>query len=310
MTCHLVEDPWKEGWQWKCQSLSYVWLCNLMNCSPPGSSVHGIFQARTLEWVAIPFSKDLADPGIKPRSPSLQVDSLLSEPPDKRGEIVVLLRTLKLGWGRAQLGCHVPGSWYSDCSINMHSTYAGKDEWNIRDMCEILAVMKTKKNCLLCPKFGERIRVPACQSRNSKKGPNNNSNSNNREDTHVFTLEHCWDHRDSARAGGDPGGFASGLPWAPLRAQLLPVRNSPLPQYGPHTSFLATMWETKSSEFSKIVLKDKTILPGDWRGERKVKGVKQKSRQRQEKKTEKTFSLFKLPLFITSADLFSLQLSE
>ena len=31
-------------------------LCELMDCSPPGSSVVGIFQARTLEWVAIPFS--------------------------------------------------------------------------------------------------------------------------------------------------------------------------------------------------------------------------------------------------------------
>ena len=32
-------------------------LCNSMDCSPPGSSVHGIFQARILEWVAIPFSR-------------------------------------------------------------------------------------------------------------------------------------------------------------------------------------------------------------------------------------------------------------
>ena len=32
-------------------------LCYPMNYSPPGSSVHGIFQARTLEWVAIPFSR-------------------------------------------------------------------------------------------------------------------------------------------------------------------------------------------------------------------------------------------------------------
>ena len=32
-------------------------LCNLMDCSPPGSSVHEIFQARILEWVAIPFSR-------------------------------------------------------------------------------------------------------------------------------------------------------------------------------------------------------------------------------------------------------------
>ena len=32
-------------------------LCNPMDCSPRGSSVHGIFQARILEWVAIPFSR-------------------------------------------------------------------------------------------------------------------------------------------------------------------------------------------------------------------------------------------------------------
>ena len=38
------------------QSLSSVRLCNSMHCSLPGSSVHGILQARTLEWVAISFS--------------------------------------------------------------------------------------------------------------------------------------------------------------------------------------------------------------------------------------------------------------
>ena len=32
-------------------------LCNTMDCSPPGSSVHGIFQARILEWVAMSFSR-------------------------------------------------------------------------------------------------------------------------------------------------------------------------------------------------------------------------------------------------------------
>ena len=49
----------------------------------PGSSVHGILQARILEWVTMPPPGDLPDPGIKPRSPSLQVNSLLSEPPGK-----------------------------------------------------------------------------------------------------------------------------------------------------------------------------------------------------------------------------------
>ena len=37
---------------------SCVTLCDPMDCSPPGSSVHGILQARTLEWAAIPFSRD------------------------------------------------------------------------------------------------------------------------------------------------------------------------------------------------------------------------------------------------------------
>ena len=39
-----------------CVSQSCLTLCNPMDCSPPGSSVHGILQARMLEWVAIPFS--------------------------------------------------------------------------------------------------------------------------------------------------------------------------------------------------------------------------------------------------------------
>ena len=50
-----------------------------MDCSPPGPSVHGIFQARILEWVAISFSRDLPNPGIEPGSPALQVDAFLSE---------------------------------------------------------------------------------------------------------------------------------------------------------------------------------------------------------------------------------------
>ena len=63
---------------------SCLTLCNPMDCSPPGSSVHGILQATILEWAAILFSPgDLSNPGIKPRSPALQADSLLSEPPGK-----------------------------------------------------------------------------------------------------------------------------------------------------------------------------------------------------------------------------------
>ena len=46
-------------------------LCYSVDCSLPGSSARGILQARILEWVAMPFSRDLPNPGIKPTSPAL-----------------------------------------------------------------------------------------------------------------------------------------------------------------------------------------------------------------------------------------------
>ena len=45
-----------------CQLLSRVQLCDSMDCSPPGSSVHGILQARILEWIAVPFSRGSSRP--------------------------------------------------------------------------------------------------------------------------------------------------------------------------------------------------------------------------------------------------------
>ena len=55
-------------------------LCNLMDYSPPGFFV--IF-SRQEYWSGLPSPGHLPDPGIKPRSPALQADSLLSEPPGK-----------------------------------------------------------------------------------------------------------------------------------------------------------------------------------------------------------------------------------
>ena len=60
--------------------------CNPMDCSPLGSSVHGILQAKIQKyWSGLPFPSpgDLPNPGIEPRSPTLQVDSLLAEPQGK-----------------------------------------------------------------------------------------------------------------------------------------------------------------------------------------------------------------------------------
>ena len=58
---------------------SCLTFCDPVDYSPSGSSVHGILQARILEWLAI----DRPNPGIKPGSPALQADSLPSEPPGK-----------------------------------------------------------------------------------------------------------------------------------------------------------------------------------------------------------------------------------
>ena len=60
------------------QAHSYSTLHNPMDCSLPGSSIHGISQARTVEWVVISFSRHLPSTGIEPASLPLlhwQVDS-------------------------------------------------------------------------------------------------------------------------------------------------------------------------------------------------------------------------------------------
>ena len=49
---------------------SCLTLCDSMDYSLPGFSVHRIFQVRILVWVAIPFSGNLPNPGIQPTSPS------------------------------------------------------------------------------------------------------------------------------------------------------------------------------------------------------------------------------------------------
>ena len=60
-------------------------------------TVYGILQARILEWVAVPFSRDLLNPRIEPRSSTLQADSLPTEPPGKPESTGVGSRSL-LQW--------------------------------------------------------------------------------------------------------------------------------------------------------------------------------------------------------------------
>ena len=54
-----------------------------MDCSLPGSSAHGLFQARVLQWLAISFSRDLLNPEIETRSPELAGSFFSSAPPGK-----------------------------------------------------------------------------------------------------------------------------------------------------------------------------------------------------------------------------------
>ena len=66
------------------ESLSYVWLFTTRGIvAQPGSSVYWLLQLEY--WNGLPLSSpgDLPDPGIKPRSPTMQADSLPSEPQGK-----------------------------------------------------------------------------------------------------------------------------------------------------------------------------------------------------------------------------------
>ena len=69
---------------------SCLTLCDPMDCSLPSSSVHGISQARVLKWVAISFSRDLPNPGIKPVSPALAGRFFTTEPPGKPGDSIIV----------------------------------------------------------------------------------------------------------------------------------------------------------------------------------------------------------------------------
>ena len=67
-----------------CCSVAQSWLtlCDPLDCSPPGSSVYGILQARILEWVACPPPGDLSNSGIELVFPALE-KIFTTEPPGK-----------------------------------------------------------------------------------------------------------------------------------------------------------------------------------------------------------------------------------
>ena len=96
-----------------------------MDCGPSGSSVHGISQARILEWVAIPFSKGSSHPGIEPRSPTLWADSLPGEPQGlflSQFSLSVVSNSLQThGLQKARLPCPspTPRDYSNSCPYNL-----------------------------------------------------------------------------------------------------------------------------------------------------------------------------------------------
>ena len=58
-------------------------LCNPMDCNQTGSSLHGILQAKILEWIAISLSRGSSQPRVGIQAPAIQADSLPSEPPEE-----------------------------------------------------------------------------------------------------------------------------------------------------------------------------------------------------------------------------------
>ena len=56
--------------------INIFFICNPMDYITQASSGHRILQGGILEWVVMPFSRDLLNPGIEPRSPASQADSL------------------------------------------------------------------------------------------------------------------------------------------------------------------------------------------------------------------------------------------
>ena len=85
---HLSDSPWVTEVvlgriRCVCELLSHVPLFDLTVWSPPASSVHWLFQARILVWVATSFSGDLSDPGIEPTSPALSGGFFTPELPGK-----------------------------------------------------------------------------------------------------------------------------------------------------------------------------------------------------------------------------------
>ena len=112
-------------------------------CDPMDYTVHGILQARILEWVAVPFSRDLPNPGIKPRSPALQADSLPAESQRKPkntgvGSLSLLQRISQLR-NRTGVSC-IAGRFFTNWAIRENGeALKGFEQKNVKTTLLLLS---------------------------------------------------------------------------------------------------------------------------------------------------------------------------
>ena len=109
-------------------------------CDPKDFTVHEILQARILEWVAFPFSRDLPNSGIEPKSPAEKADSLSAEPQGKPkntgvGSLSLLCIFLTQELNRCLLHCR----W-----ILYQLSYKGSPRW-LEEEPKVLAEHLNKK---------------------------------------------------------------------------------------------------------------------------------------------------------------------
>ena len=102
LAAHLITkqglDLWHNRKKESEVAQSCLTLWDSVCCSLPGSSIHGIFQARILEWLPFPPPGDLPNLGIEPRPPTLQANFLLSESPEKPWHCRVSANPELKGW--------------------------------------------------------------------------------------------------------------------------------------------------------------------------------------------------------------------
>ena len=118
---------------------SCLTLCDPMNCSPPSSFVHGDSSGKNTGVVPGPPPGDLPNPGIKPRSPALQTDSLASEP----------IRKPTKNFSSVQFSCSVMSDSVTPWAAAGQAFLSITNPWNLLKLMSIESVMPCN-HLILC----------------------------------------------------------------------------------------------------------------------------------------------------------------